>query len=313
MRIIFAGTPLNAATTLEALLKSGQNVVAVLTREDAPVGRKRVLTPSPVALIAESASIPLIKANKITPEVNQRIAEYQPELGIAVAYGVIFKSDTLQVPSSGWINLHYSLLPAWRGAAPVQHSILSGNPETGVTIFALDEGMDTGPILSQVKTLIEPGENSGELLGRLTHLGISGLLEILPSIESGVAKSTEQTTAEVSAANKINRADARIDWQEKARVIELKVRAFNPEPMAWAQHDDSPVRILEASALGSVANKLSFAAGAANGQVLIENGRVYVLCADETALELKQVQPAGKNPMAAQDWARGLKIAPVLN
>ncbi|MEY4322044.1 MAG: hypothetical protein RL167_772 [Actinomycetota bacterium] len=304
---------MNAATTLEALLKSGQNVVAVLTREDAPVGRKRVLTPSPVALIAESASIPLIKTNKITPEVNQRIAEYQPELGIAVAYGVIFKSDTLQVPSSGWINLHYSLLPAWRGAAPVQHSILSGNPETGVTIFALDEGMDTGPILSQVKTLIEPGENSGELLGRLTHLGISGLLEILPSIESGVAKSTEQTTAEVSAANKINRADARIDWQEKARVIELKVRAFNPEPMAWAQHDDSPVRILEASALGSVANKLSFAAGAANGQVLIENGRVYVLCADETALELKQVQPAGKNPMAAQDWARGLKIAPVLN
>lgn len=304
---------MNAATTLEALLKSGQNVVAVLTREDAPVGRKRVLTPSPVALIAESASIPLIKANKITPEVNQRIAEHQPELGIAVAYGVIFKTETLQVPSSGWINLHYSLLPAWRGAAPVQHSILSGNPETGVTIFALDEGMDTGPILSQVKTLIEPGENSGELLGRLTHLGISGLLEILPSIESGVAKSTEQTTAEVSAANKINRADARIDWQEKARVIELKVRAFNPEPMAWAQHDDSPVRILEASALGSVANKLSFAAGAANGQVLIENGRVYVLCADETALELKQVQPAGKNPMAAQDWARGLKIAPVLN
>ncbi len=311
MKIIFAGTPNNAATTLEALIKAGQNVVGVLTREDAPIGRKRVMTPSPVAKIAADHNIPVIKANRISSDTNQQIANLGVDLGIAVAYGVIFKRETLDLPNSGWINLHYSLLPEWRGAAPVQHSILSGNPETGVSIFALDEGMDTGPILSQVKTMIEPGENSGELLARLTHLGITGLLELLPAIESGVNSATPQSNAGASVAGKISRLDARVDWSQKARAVELAIRAFNPEPMAWTQFDEAVIRIHEATALGAIASKLPFGAAAKPGQTLLDGSRVYVLCAESSVLELKLIQPAGKNPMSADAWARGLKIAPV--
>ncbi|MEY4981032.1 MAG: hypothetical protein RL174_370, partial [Actinomycetota bacterium] len=137
MRIIFAGTPQNAAATLEALLAAGKNVVAVLTREDAPIGRKRVLTASPVASVAQANGLPVIKANRITPEVNDLLSAFDSDLGIAVAYGAIFKTETLEIPKQGWLNIHYSLLPAWRGAAPVQHSILSGDSDTGVSIFKL--------------------------------------------------------------------------------------------------------------------------------------------------------------------------------
>lgn len=314
MKIIFAGTPKNAAVTLDALIKAGQNVVAVLTREDAPVGRKKILTPSAVATVAQSAGIPVIKANKITADTNQQLAAFEPNLGLAVAYGVIFKTDTLNLPSKGWINLHYSLLPAWRGAAPVQHSILSGSPETGVSIFQLDEGMDTGPLLSVVPTMIEPGETAGELLERLTHLGISGVLELLPAIEAGVTRPMVQPNEGVSLAPKFQRNDAKIDWQRKARSIELQVRALNPEPMAWAMLEELPLRILEAVALGAVdLNSLGFSADAIPGQIALASGRVYALCGESTAIELKTIQPSGKNPMDAQSWARGLKKAPVLN
>lgn len=314
MRIIFAGTPKNAAVTLDALIKTGQNVVAVLTREDAPVGRKKILTESAVATIAEKAGIPIIKANKITAETNQQLESFKPELGVAVAYGAIFKTDTLKLPKNGWINLHYSLLPAWRGAAPVQHSILSGSPETGVSIFQLDEGMDTGPLLSVVPTMIEPGETAGELLERLTHLGISGVLELLPAIEAGVARPQVQSTDGISLAPKFQRQDAKIDWQRKARSIELQVRALNPEPMAWATLEEMPLRIIEAVALGAVdLGSLGFPSEATVGQVVLANGRVYALCGESTAIEIKTIQPSGKNPMDARSWARGLKKAPVLN
>lgn len=314
MRIIFAGTPQNAALTLEALVAAGQNIVAVLTREDAPVGRKRVLTASPVASVAQANGLPVIKANRITPEVNDLLSAFDSDLGIAVAYGAIFKSETLELPKQGWLNIHYSLLPAWRGAAPVQHSILSGDSDTGVSIFKLDEGMDTGPLLSVIPTQIEPGENAGELLGRLTHIGISGILEILPAVEAGIAKQTVQSRDGISIATKLTRSDAQINWQNKARAIELQVRAMNPEPMAWAQHDDTAIRIVEASAIGAIQPAaIEFESTAQVGQVQIEGDRVFVLCGEQTALELKIVQPAGKNQMDASAWARGLKKAAVLH
>lgn len=314
MRIIFAGTPQNAALTLEALLAAGQNVVAVLTREDAPVGRKRLLTASPVAAVAQEKGLPIIKANRITPEINTQLANFEADLGIAVAYGAIFKTETLELPNLGWLNVHYSLLPAWRGAAPVQHSILSGNPETGVSIFQLDEGMDTGPLLSVIPTLIEPGENAGELLGRLTHLGISGLLELLPSVEAGIANKTPQASTGASIASKLSRQDAQINWQNKSRTIELQVRAMNPEPMAWALCDDSAIRIVEAIAIGAIEpSSIDFDQSAQIGQVQVEGDRIFVLCGEQTALELKVVQPAGKNKMDAASWARGLKKAAVLH
>lgn len=314
MRIIFAGTPHNAALTLEALIAAGQNIAAVLTREDAPIGRKRILTPSPVATVAQAHDLPVIKANRITSEVNHQLETFKADLGIAVAYGAIFKPETLELPKLGWLNIHYSLLPAWRGAAPVQHSILCGNSETGVSIFKLDEGMDTGPLLSVIPTQIEPGENAGELLGRLTHIGISGILEILPAVEAGIAKQTVQSPYGISIATKLTRSDAQINWQNKARAIELQVRAMNPEPMAWAQHEDTAIRIIEAAAIGAIQPaSIEFESTAQVGQVQIQGDRVFVLCGEQTALELKIVQPAGKNQMDASAWARGLKKAAVLH
>lgn len=313
MRIIFAGTPQNAAATLEALLAAGKNVVAVLTREDAPIGRKRVLTASPVASVAQANGLPVIKANRITPEVNDLLSAFDSDLGIAVAYGAIFKTETLELPKQGWLNIHYSLLPAWRGAAPVQHSILSGDSDTGVSIFKLDEGMDTGPLISVIHTQIEPGENAGELLSRLTHIGISGILEVLPAVEAGIAKPKQQSAEGVSVATKLTRNDAKIDWQNKARAIELQVRAMNPEPMAWTQHEDSAIRIVEATAIGAIEPAgIEFDSNALAGQLQVEGKRVFVLCGEKTALELKIVQPAGKNQMDASAWARGLKKAAVL-
>lgn len=313
MRIIFAGTPQNAAATLEALLAAGKNVVAVLTREDAPIGRKRVLTASPVASVAQANGLPVIKANRITPEVNDLLSAFNSDLGIAVAYGAIFKTETLELPKQGWLNIHYSLLPAWRGAAPVQHSILSGDSDTGVSIFKLDEGMDTGPLISVIHTQIEPGENAGELLSRLTHIGISGILEVLPAVEAGIAKPKQQSAEGVSVATKLTRDDAKIDWQNKARAIELQVRAMNPEPMAWAQHEDSAIRIVDAAAIGAIEPAgIEFDSNALAGQLQVEGKRVFVLCGEKTALELKIVQPAGKNQMDASAWARGLKKAAVL-
>jgi methionyl-tRNA formyltransferase len=314
LKIIFAGTPKNAALTLEALIAAGQNVVAVLTREDAPVGRKRIMTSSPVATVAQTHDLPVIKANRITPVVNEQLESFNADLGIAVAYGAIFKTETLELPRLGWLNIHYSLLPAWRGAAPVQHSILCGNPETGVSIFKLDEGMDTGPLLSVIPTQIEPGENAGDLLGRLTHIGISGILEILPAVEAGIAKQAIQSLDGVTFAPKLTRSDAQINWHSRARSIELQVRAMNPEPMAWAQHEDTAIRIVEATAIGAIQPAaIEFEQNAQIGQVQIDGDRVFVLCGDQTALELKIVQPAGKNQMDASAWARGLKKAAVLH
>lgn len=312
MKIIFAGTPVNAAETLSWLIQSGREVVAVLTREDAEVGRKKLLTESPVASIARQHSIPLIKANKIDQAIERQIRSFAPDLGLAVAYGVIFKKAILEIPTNGWINLHYSLLPAWRGAAPVQHAIKSGNPVTGVSIFQLDEGMDTGPVLATVQTQIEPGENAGELLKRLTSLGISALSELMPSIEAGIAKPIAQPLDGISVATKISRADARINFADRARAIELLVRAMNPEPMAWCEHDGTALRIIEAVALGA-SDFTGSGLPSAEGSLTIDSNRVLVSCGQDSLLELKTVQPAGKNPMDAAAWARGLKESKVLS
>ena len=180
MKIVFAGTPANAAQTLRALANTAFEVVAVLTRTDAPVGRKRVLTPSAVAVVAAELGLPIIKANRVDESVRLQIQATGAELGVIVAYGALLDQAALDVLDKGWVNLHYSLLPKWRGAAPVQRAIMAGDRETGVTLFQLDKGMDTGPVHLQIPTVIEPDENTAELLPRLTNLGISGLAELKP-------------------------------------------------------------------------------------------------------------------------------------
>lgn len=300
MKLIFAGTPANAARTLEALLAGPHEVVAVLTRPDAPVGRKRILTPSATAAVADAAGIPVFKANRVDEALARELAATGAELGVIVAYGALLKRYALDCLPKGWVNLHYSLLPDWRGAAPVQNAILAGDRETGVTLFQLDEGMDTGPVFGIVPTEIQPGENSARLLERLTELGITLLSQELPRIASGLAQAKPQASGGVSRpAVKLTRTQARIDWSSSAREIERVVLAMNPEPMAFCDLAGESLRVIDAVAVGPAQQQLP------PGTLVYEPKRVLVHCGKGTLLQLKTLQPAGKNPMPATDWARG--------
>jgi methionyl-tRNA formyltransferase len=299
MRILFAGTPATAATVLESMVSSGHEVVAVLTREDALTGRKKVLTQSPVADAATKFNIPVIKANKVDEAILLQIAEHKPDLAIVVAYGVILRAGALEAIPNGWFNLHYSLLPKYRGAAPVQHSLLAGEKETGVTLFKIDQGLDTGDILGSVSTLISPDENAGELLTRLTQLGVSLLNAELPALYSGTLKLQAQTGSS-SVAPKISRADAKIDFARSSIQISNLVRAMNPEPVAWCILGEEPMRVLRARAVVNSSVVLQ------KGEVRVLENAVYVGCGEQEAIELLEVQPASKTAMSAKDWANGL-------
>jgi methionyl-tRNA formyltransferase len=298
MRVIFAGTPLNAATTLIALKKSGVEIVCVLTRTDAPLGRKKVLTQSPVAEAAQALGIPVVKANQVDGHTLGELQSFNADLGVVVAYGAFLNETALKSLPKGWINLHYSLLPALRGAAPVQHALLQGLKSTGVTAFQLDKGMDTGPILLQAPTVIEIGENAGRLLNRLTDLGITVLLELLPSIAAGIAKTVPQDESKATFAPKINRSQAQIDWNQSAEEIQRMVLAMNPEPMAWTTLGEDSFRILDASAYHGAIFEAS------KGTVRLVDGKVLIAC-DNGGLQLNSVQPSGKTEMKASDWFRG--------
>ena len=309
MKLVFAGTPANAAQTLRALANSPFEVVAVLTRTDAPVGRKRVLTPSAVAETATELGIPIIKANRIDEATREEIRASGAELGVIVAYGALLDEKALETLDKGWINLHYSLLPKWRGAAPVQRSIMAGDRETGVTLFQLDKGMDTGPVHLQIPTVIEPDESTADLLPRLTQLGISGLAELLPRVASGLTTPVAQDPqllATLPTADKLTREDARIDWHLTAVELENQIRGLNPEPMAWTTHEREAFRIIEARALGATDWQALADEDALEGAIHVDKGRVIVSCGNGSLLELKIVQPAGKKPMPASDWTRGL-------
>ena len=308
MKIVFAGTPANAAQTLRALSASFE-VVAALTRPDAPIGRKRVMTPSAVAEAADELGIPVIKANRVDEGVRTEIESTGADLGVIVAYGALLDQAALDSLPKGWINLHYSLLPQWRGAAPVQRAIMAGDRETGVTLFQLDRGMDTGPIHLQIPTVIEPGETTADLLPRLTQLGVTGLAELLPRIAAELSSPIPQDPgllASLPTADKLTRDDARINWRQNAVEVENLIRGLNPEPMAWTTLDDESFRVLEARALGATDWQSLAGDNTEPGRVTLENGRALVSCGSGSLLELRTVQPAGKRPMSATDWARGL-------
>lgn len=291
---------MNAAATLIALKKSGIEVVGVLTRTDAPLGRKKVLTQSPVADAAEALGLPVVKANQVDSNALSQLQAFNADLGVVVAYGAFLNEEALRLLPKGWINLHYSLLPALRGAAPVQHALLQGLSSTGVTAFQLDEGMDTGPILLQAPSVIEHNENAGRLLNRLTDLGISVLLELLPSIAAGIAKQTPQDGSAATFAPKIHRVHAQIDWNQSAMDIQQLVLAMNPEPTAWTTLGGESFRILDARAYRGEQLQAS------PGTVKLLDDKVLVACKSGT-LQLISVQPSGKNEMSAVDWYRGVK------
>lgn len=304
MSILFAGTPENAAVTLRELAHAGIPISLVLTRPDAPVGRKKVLTPSPVALVAEELGIPVLKSARVAEEELRKIGERQIQLALVVAFGVLLKEQALKALPLGWFNLHYSLLPQFRGAAPVQRALMEGVTETGVTLFKIDQGLDTGDVLASVPTRIEPVENAGALLERLTGLGVSLLLEQLPRISSGLLSLKPQEEIGASLAPKISRTEAEMSFNNAAKKLENLTRGCNPEPGAWTQSNqgyDLKIHVAWASNISHVAV----------GHVSTDEGRVFVGCAG-SALELIEVQPAGKSRMSAADWVRGTSAPVVL-
>ncbi len=301
MKLIFAGTTTNAVDVLRYLVEQERHeICAVVTREDAPVGRKQILTASAVAEYAQGKGLRVIKANRITSEIDAELATMGADLGLVIAYGALLRARTLSIAKHGWINIHYSLLPKWRGAAPVQRALMAGERETGVSIFQLDEGMDTGGLLMQVPTAIEPDDNSQTLLERLTRVAISMLDETLSLIDSGLATPHTQE-GEPSHAAKLARVDARIDWSQSARQVENLVRGAFSEPVAWTELDGESFRVLGARASEFSSQEPDDASiGQANlveGKALVKTGAGF--------LQLLEVQPASKNAMPAVDWLRG--------
>lgn len=299
MRIIFAGTPLNAARTLERLIGSGFDVQGVLTREDSAKGRSRVLTQSPVAEVAAAHNVEVFKSNVVSQPAIDWMKSKEPELGVIVAYGSILKKDALDVPTKGWINVHYSLLPEYPGASPVQQALIDGKSSTGVTIFQLDSGIDTGPILSAATSPISPDATSGKLLEELTEIGAALLVETLAGFDERVtARRVQPVGSGHVVTRRIERARARIDFRNCAEAIVNLVRAMNPDPVAWFDLDSISVRVLEAAK--SSTTDLGI------GEAKLVGGELTVGCLDGSVL-LKTVQPAGKNQMSGADWFRGLR------
>lgn len=298
-RIVFAGTPKNAAFTLSHLVSKGFNVVGVLTRLDSKVGRKGIIQASAVASQASALGIPVYKANSMDKDCLSWIRSLEPDVGVVVAYGTIFDLDVLGLPRDGWLNLHYSLLPALRGPAPVQNAILRGLRETGVTVFRLDQGIDTGPIVAQEKVSIDSTENSGELLEKLSQVGAELISNVLSDMTPNLAGATNQPDlAPDQMTRKPSRESARLDFSSKSIELSALVRAMNPEPMAWFEFEGKSVRVLSAIPSSNEVDPV--------GLVKIIQNDLVVACS-EGSLVLHTVQPAGKSAMTGAEWFRGLR------
>jgi methionyl-tRNA formyltransferase len=296
MRLVFAGTPAVAVPSLEVLAASGHEVAGVVTRLDAPLGRKRVLTPSPVAEAAASLGIDVIKANRLDDAATAQVAALDADLGVIVAYGGLVREPLLSTPRLGWINLHFSLLPRWRGAAPVQWSIIAGDTVSGATVFQLVPGLDAGPVFSTTTTSIAPHETAGDLLGRLAVSGAEQLADTVDGIGSGRLSAVEQS-AEVTLAPKLGLEDARLDFSRDLDTVYRRFRGVTPEPGAFFEIGGMRVKVLEAAPAD---DRPALAQGA-----LDISGRSLLIGTATAPLELVTVQPAGKKPMAAADWWRG--------
>jgi methionyl-tRNA formyltransferase len=307
MRLVFAGTPQTALPSLEALLASRHDVLAVLTRPDAPAGRHRRLTASPVAARAAEERLEVLKpVRPKDPDFLRRLAEIAPECCPVVAYGGLLPKEALDIPPRGWVNLHFSLLPAWRGAAPVQHALLHGDDITGATTFQIVEELDAGPVYGAVTEPIRPDDTSGALLERLAVSGARLLVATLDGIEDGTVTAGPQPAEGISYAPKITVEDARVDWTQPALRIDRLIRACTPAPGAWTEFRGerlklAPVRLLPDDTTSS--------ARLAPGQIALARHGVRVGTGTH-AVALTEVQAQGRKAMPAGDWARGVRPQP---
>ncbi|MGN6760367.1 MAG: methionyl-tRNA formyltransferase [Leifsonia sp.] len=295
MRIVFAGTPAVAVPSLEAVAARHQ-VVAVVTREDAPLGRKRILTPSPVAEAARRLGLPVLTANRLGEDVTARISTLEPDLGVVVAYGGLVREPLLSLPRLGWVNLHFSLLPRWRGAAPVQHALIAGDAETGAAVFRLVPELDAGDVYAELRHPIAPDDTAGELLAALSLEGAELLADTVDALADGSAIARTQE-GEVTLAPKLSIEDARLDFGEPADRVYARLRGVTPEPGAFALLGGERFKVIAARRTSGEAPLRPGAVEARDGRVLVGTGT--------EPLELVTVQPAGKRAMPAADWLRG--------
>lgn len=301
MRIVFFGTPEFAVASLRALLRERFAVAGVVTQPDKPQGRSRsTLVPPPVKTAALEAGLPVLQPTRPVGDLFlAALRRLEPDLGVVVAYGHILRREVLDTPPRGMINVHASLLPRLRGAAPIQHAILAGDRETGISIMRMEEGLDSGPVLHRVATPIDDGETAGTLTARLAGIGATALVEALSLLSAGSVKPQPQDESRATYAPKISRESARLDWSRDAGAVERQIRAFDPIPGAWTTLDGAPVKLFAAlPAVGS----------GEPGTVLAASDRL-VVAAGGGAVAVREVQPAGRTRLAVEDWVRGRGVA----
>ena len=303
MRLVFAGTPEAAVPSLEALAASTHEVIAVVTRPDAPAGRGRALVPSPVRVRAEALGMPVLTpASAKDPAFHDSLRELAPDACPVVAYGGLIPRAALDIPRHGWVNLHFSLLPAWRGAAPVQRALMAGDDVTGASTFVIEEGLDTGPVLGTMTETIRPTDTAGDLLSRLAVAGAGLLVATMDGLESGSLVPEPQAAEGVSLAPKITVDDARVDWSRPAFVVDRLVRGCTPNPGAWTTFRGERVKV---EPVAVVADERPGPPG-----TLVVGKRDVHVVTGSGLVRLGVVQGHGKKPMPAADWARGLRIVP---
>ncbi len=310
MRLILAGTPAVALPALASIAASRHDLVAVLTRPDAPAGRGRRLVRSPVAAWADEHDLPVLQPARLSePTALQAIRDLEPDCVPVVAYGALIRPDALAIPPHGWVNLHFSVLPAWRGAAPVQHALIAGDEITGASTFRLDEGLDTGPVYGVLTERIRPQDTAGDLLDRLAHAGAQLLLDTLDGIEAGLLDPRPQPADGVSLAPKLTADDARIDWRAPAAGVDRRIRGCTPEPGAWTTWRGERLGLGPVSLAAAAARNPTPDGVPSPGEVRAGKREVWVGTATGP-VRLGEVRPAGKRPMAAADWARGVRPQP---
>jgi methionyl-tRNA formyltransferase len=303
LRLVFAGTPAVALPALDAIAASSHELLAVVTRPDAPAGRGRRLVRSPAGAWADEHGVEVLTPERPRePGFQQRLRELAPDCVPVVAYGALVPPSALEIPKHGWVNLHFSLLPAWRGAAPVQHAVLHGDEVTGASVFELEAGLDTGPVYGTLTEQIRPADTSGDLLERLAGEGAGLLIAVLDAIEAGTARAHPQPADGVTLAPKITIEDARIRWDDPAFAVDRRIRACTPAPGAWTTLRDDRLKL---GPVRPIANGPELGPG----DVLVERSQVLVGTVT-TPVALGEVRAAGKKPMPATDWARGLRIQP---
>jgi methionyl-tRNA formyltransferase len=303
VRLVFAGTPRVALPALEALLASRHEVVAVITRPDAPAGRGRQIMPSPVRDRAEALGIEVLTPYRLAErEVQDRLRALAPDCCPIVAYGALVPAPVLRIPKHGWVNLHFSVLPAWRGAAPIQRALIAGEEVVGASTFALEEGLDTGPVYGVMTELVRPSDTAGTLLERVAEGGAGLLVQTLDGIEGGTLRPVPQPAEGVSLAPKLTVEEARVDWTAPAGRLDRLIRGCTPAPGAWTTFRGERLKV------GPVQGAPEELAPLKPGQLEVSR-RLVRVGTGTTAVQLGEVQAHGKRPMPAIDWARGVRIA----